>query len=96
MAWGVWRSGAWWRRRNLWSLWERRARPDWGRDMDIPFARAIDRGGVIKIRELNSGFSSSQTINFAYYQASLVVEYIRHNPMERAGDSPGSAAARGT
>ena len=55
---------------------ERRARPDWGRDMDIPFARAIDRGGVIKIRELNSGFSSSQTINFAYYQASLVVEHI--------------------
>jgi tetratricopeptide (TPR) repeat protein len=55
---------------------ERRARPDWGRDMDIPFARAIDRGQVIKIRELNSGFSSSQTINFAYYQASLVVEYI--------------------
>ena len=34
---------------------ERRARPDWGREMDIPFARAIDRGGVIKIRELNSG-----------------------------------------
>ncbi|MBY0495289.1 MAG: tetratricopeptide repeat protein [Cyanobacteria bacterium] len=55
---------------------ERRARADWGRDMDIPFARAIDRGGVLKIRDLNSGFSSSQTINFAYYQASLVVEYI--------------------
>jgi cellulose synthase operon protein C len=55
---------------------ERRARDDWGRDMDIPFARAIDRGGVIKIRDLNSGFSSSQTINFAYYQASLVVEHI--------------------
>lgn len=55
---------------------ERRARADWGRDMDIPFARAIDRGAVIKIRDLNSGFSSSQTINFAYYQASLVVEHI--------------------
>jgi tetratricopeptide (TPR) repeat protein len=55
---------------------ERRARPDWGREMDLPFARAIDRGAVIKIRDLNSGFSSSQTINFAYYQASLVVEHI--------------------
>jgi len=44
--------------------------------MDIPFARAIDRGAVLKIRDLNSGFSSSQTINFAYYQASLIVEYI--------------------
>ncbi len=55
---------------------ERRARADWGRDMDIPFARAIDRGQVIKIKDLNSGFSSSQTISFAYYQASLVVEHI--------------------
>jgi cellulose synthase operon protein C len=55
---------------------ERRARQDWGREMDIPFARAMDKGGVIKIRELNSGFSSSQTINYAYYQASLVVEHI--------------------
>jgi tetratricopeptide (TPR) repeat protein len=55
---------------------ERRARPDWGREMDIPFARAIDRGAVLKIRDLNSGFSSSQTINFAYYQASLIVEHI--------------------
>ena len=55
---------------------ERRARPDWGREMDIPFARAIDRGQVIKIKDLNSGFSSAQTINFAYFQASLVVEYI--------------------
>ena len=55
---------------------ERRARPDWGREMDIPFARAIDRGQVMKIRDLNSGFSSSQTIYCAYYQASLVVEHI--------------------
>jgi tetratricopeptide (TPR) repeat protein len=55
---------------------ERRARPNWGRDMDIPFARALDRGQVIKIRDLNSGFTSAQTISFAYYQASLVVEHI--------------------
>jgi tetratricopeptide (TPR) repeat protein len=55
---------------------ERRARPDWGRDMDIPFARAVERGQVLKIRDLNSGFSSSQTISFAYYQASLIVEHI--------------------
>jgi membrane-associated phospholipid phosphatase len=27
---------------------------------------------------------------------ALVVEFIRHNPMERAGDAPKSAAARGT
>jgi predicted Zn-dependent protease len=44
--------------------------------MDIPFARAIEKGQVLKIRDLNSGFSSSQTISFAYYQASLIVEHI--------------------
>jgi tetratricopeptide (TPR) repeat protein len=55
---------------------ERRARKDWGRDMDIPFARSLDRGKVLKIRDLNSGFSSSETISYAYYQASLLVEHI--------------------
>ena len=55
---------------------ERRARADWGREMDIPFARAMDRGAVLKIRDLNSGFTSAATINYAYYQASLIVEYI--------------------
>ena len=55
---------------------ERRARKEWGRDMDIPFARFLDQGKALKIRDLNSGFSSSQTISYAYYQASLLVEHI--------------------
>ena len=55
---------------------ERRARADWGREMDIPFARALERGQVLKIRDLNSGFTSSATISYAYYQASLLVEHI--------------------
>jgi tetratricopeptide (TPR) repeat protein len=55
---------------------ERRARAEWGRDMDLPFARSLERGQVLKIRDLNSGFSSSATISYAYYQASLLVEYI--------------------
>ena len=38
-------------------------------------ARARSRPGD-KIRDLNSGFSSSATISFAYYQASLLVEHI--------------------
>jgi len=36
----------------------------------------MDRGAVLKIRDLNSGFTSAATINYAYYQASLIVEYI--------------------
>ncbi len=55
---------------------ERRARKEWGRDMDIPFARFLDSGKALKIRDLNSGFSSSATISYAYYQASLIVEHI--------------------
>ena len=55
---------------------ERRARPQWGREMDVPFARYLDRGKLISLRDLNSGFSNPEQISFSYYQASLVVEHI--------------------
>jgi tetratricopeptide (TPR) repeat protein len=55
---------------------ERRARPQWGRETDIPFAQAMGRGKLISLRDLNSGFSNPETISFSYYQASLVVEHI--------------------
>ncbi len=55
---------------------ERRARRQWGREMDIPFARYMDRGKLISLRDLNSGFSNPEQISYSYYQASLVVEHI--------------------
>ncbi len=55
---------------------EKRARPEWGREMDIPFARALDRGQVLKLADLNSGFMSPELISISYFQASLVVEHI--------------------
>jgi tetratricopeptide (TPR) repeat protein len=55
---------------------ERRARREWGRDMDLPFARFMEKGELLKIKDLNAGFSSSQTISYTYYQASLLVEHI--------------------
>jgi tetratricopeptide (TPR) repeat protein len=55
---------------------ERMARKEWGREMDIPFARYLDRGKLITLRDLNSGFSSPEQISYSYYQASLVVEHI--------------------
>jgi tetratricopeptide (TPR) repeat protein len=55
---------------------ERRARREWGRDMDLPFARFMEKGELLKIADLNAGFSSSQTISYTYYQASLLVEHI--------------------
>ncbi len=55
---------------------EKRARPEWGREMDIPFARALDAGQVLKLKDLNAGFQNPQTIALAYYEASLLVEHI--------------------
>ena len=55
---------------------EKRARPEWGREMEVAFARALDDGQVLKLRELNAGFQNPQTISMAYYEASLLVEHI--------------------
>ena len=59
------------------SVWEeRRARPEWGREMDVTFAHALDQGKVMKLAVLNEGFSDPRLISLAYHQASLVVEHL--------------------
>lgn len=59
------------------SVWEEtRGRPEWGREMEVTFAGAMDRKQVMRLRDLNSGFSNPETISLAYYQASLLVEHI--------------------
>jgi tetratricopeptide (TPR) repeat protein len=55
---------------------EGREKPSWGNEMEVPFAIAIERGQVLKLRDLNSGFTKPDTIALAYYQASLLVEHI--------------------
>jgi tetratricopeptide (TPR) repeat protein len=55
---------------------EAKKRPEWGRDMEVTFARAIDRNKVLKLRDLNAGFTRPDTIALAYYQASLLVDHI--------------------
>jgi tetratricopeptide (TPR) repeat protein len=55
---------------------EQRARPEWGRDMQVTFAEAMERGEVIPLAQLNRGFSDPDTIGLAYYEASLLVEHI--------------------
>jgi tetratricopeptide (TPR) repeat protein len=55
---------------------ETRARAAWGRDMEVSFVVALDRGQVLKLRDLNSGFTRPETIALAYYQASLLVDHI--------------------
>jgi tetratricopeptide (TPR) repeat protein len=55
---------------------EGRQRPEWGRDMEVTFARAMDKGKVLKLRDLNAGFTRPDTITLAYYEASLLVDHI--------------------
>jgi cellulose synthase operon protein C len=55
---------------------EGREKRSWGSDMEVPFALALERGQVLKLRDLNSGFTKPDTIALSYYQASLLVEHI--------------------
>jgi tetratricopeptide (TPR) repeat protein len=55
---------------------ETKARPEWGREMEIPFAMALERGKTLKLADLNSGFTRPDTIALAYFEASLLVDHI--------------------
>jgi tetratricopeptide (TPR) repeat protein len=55
---------------------EQRARPEWGREMEMRFADALERGEVLRLADLNRGFMSGDTIALAYYQASLLVDHL--------------------
>ncbi len=55
---------------------EKRARPEWGREMDVTFAGMLNRGETLKLRDLNAAFQDPKTISLAYYQASLLVEHL--------------------
>jgi tetratricopeptide (TPR) repeat protein len=55
---------------------EGRARPEWGRDMEVPFAVALERGKTLRLKDLNSGFTKPDTIAIAYFEAALVVDHI--------------------
>jgi len=55
---------------------EGKARPEWGRDMEAPFAVALQRGEILKLKDLNAGFTRPETIGLAYYEASLLVDHI--------------------
>jgi tetratricopeptide (TPR) repeat protein len=52
------------------------ARPEWARQMDIEFAEAMNKGETIKLKDLNAAFRDPRQINMAYFQGSVVVDYI--------------------
>ncbi len=51
-------------------------RPEWARDSELAFAKAWADGKVLTLAELNAGFTRPDTIELAYFQASLVVALI--------------------
>jgi tetratricopeptide (TPR) repeat protein len=55
---------------------EGRARPEWGRDMEVTFAAALEKGKALPLKDLNAGFTSPETIALAYFQASILVDHI--------------------
>jgi tetratricopeptide (TPR) repeat protein len=76
-------------------------RPEWARDSELAFAKAWAGQKIPSLAELNSGFTRPDTIELAYFQASLVVSLIvkQHghaalNTMLRAyGDGADTEAA---
>jgi cellulose synthase operon protein C len=55
---------------------EGKARKEWGREMEVPFAMALQRKETLELKDLNAGFTKPETIALAYYQASLLVDHI--------------------
>ena len=55
---------------------EKRADPAWARDQALEFADALNRGRVLPLRELNSGFRRPDLISLSYFQASVLVEHL--------------------
>jgi tetratricopeptide (TPR) repeat protein len=55
---------------------ERRARPEWGRETELQFAMALDEKKLLKIDDIQQGFSDPELIGLTYYQASHIVEHL--------------------
>ena len=76
-------------------------RPEWARDSELAFAKAWADRKILTLADLNAGFMRPDTIELAYFQASLVVSLIVKqrghaaiNTMLRAyGDGAGTDAA---
>jgi cellulose synthase operon protein C len=55
---------------------EKRARPEWAREMTVSFAQAMEENKILKVRDLNDGFTNPELISLAYFEASLLVEHL--------------------
>ncbi len=58
---------------------EKNGRPEWGRHQEIKLIKAVQDNRIIGLSDLNGSFSrarSLEDLDFAYYQSSLLVEFI--------------------
>ena len=55
---------------------QKRARPEWARQMDMQFAQMMNDDKVIKLSDLNAAFTDPRKISVAYFQGSVVVDYL--------------------
>jgi tetratricopeptide (TPR) repeat protein len=55
---------------------EKRARAEWGREMEVEFAGMLNRGETLKVKDLDGAFQNPKTISLAYFEASLLAEHI--------------------
>ncbi|MFB3131280.1 MAG: peptidase MA family metallohydrolase, partial [Rhodothermales bacterium] len=58
---------------------EQRARPEWGREMDLEFFTAFDRDKLHRLEEIDRGFTRPEfpgQILLSYYHASKVIAFI--------------------
>lgn len=52
------------------------ARPEWSRAQDMEFAAMMGQDQVIKLKDLNDAFQNPKLISIAYFEGSVLVDYI--------------------
>ncbi len=55
---------------------QRTGDPTWARPGAVEFAQLLEQGHTIKLTDLNAAFMSGETISLAYYESSLLVDYM--------------------
>ena len=58
---------------------EKEGRPEWGRHQEMQLIKSVQENRIIGLSDLNESFSRAKSLadlDFAYYQSSLMVEFI--------------------
>ena len=58
---------------------EQNGRPEWGRNQEVELIKAVQENRIIGLSDLNESFSRAKSLadlDFAYYESSLLVEFI--------------------